>query len=234
MENSMRILMLFCLLLFNTPTAFATGDPKLSCSLLVVENAEDSSEGAKKVIETFYAGDPTKSQIKNWKRTRKWKEGVIVHRSFLAADGTQVLLSFNPANNTFRLFPMAPDTSTPVVKSNLKFPDPLANKNKYGNYNSEQREWAEEFTGVTIWSWGHDHPDGLDFYCGPESFHGLFDQEHPRTENFLRELFADRPSIQIAAAESFHEVPLKPGETIDQLKALIRDRLTQAGAQYQP
>lgn len=72
----------------------------------------------------------------------------------------------------------------------------------------------------------------VDFFCGViDSEHGGFDEEDDHQTPILEALFHDR-EVDIGAAECYHMISGRPGETIQQLRKLLRDRLSTIATKF--
>jgi hypothetical protein len=92
-------------------------------------------------------------------------------------------------------------------------------------------------TGRVLWSLGENQgteTDFIDFFCGAEASGGGLNYNYDtQVTPVLGELFKDHET-EIGAAEDYHYIWPNKGETVEQLQAVVKERLTTAGAVMVP
>lgn len=176
----------------------------------------DTTKAAKEALAAAFAGQGDGGEPGAWKRKSKFKQGEQVVRVFGTKGGLTATAVFNPdadePDEAMFVVPGATEQASPG-----KFPRPL----------------AKNFSGKTIFIWGDYGADGkLDFYCGPEDTEGRMDDGGDSvTGDTLEYIFKDH-EIEVAASENHHIITCNDGETLEELKKVVFERLVAAGGRY--
>lgn len=167
----------------------------------------DSTDECKKALIKHYGED------RKWKRTKKFNHGSEIARVFKDKNGAMVTVLLDPhADELDEIIRIEEVEAQSPVKG--KFTPPV----------------GKGFTGRVLFNFGENQePEEIDFFCGPEEGRGMSDQHSPITDKVIEEIFSDY-EIEVAAAENYHTIVPKAGETVEDLQRVVRTRLEAAGA----
>ena len=97
-----------------------------------------------------------------------------------------------------------------------------------GYLNSEVSDVV--FSEPTLWGFMDEVDDEwFPFFCGKDMGGYLDDQHNPELEKTLYKIFPDY-ELSAGDGESMHSIALKDGQSIEDIKKVISERLTKAGA----
>lgn len=172
----------------------------------------DSTEACKEALAKHYASTPGANDPKAWKRKKKLQQEHLITRVFECPKAkltASVIFDSEADEDPFY-----------VVEEEVTAPTPGKFSKVYG----------PDRTGEVYFSMGNIEPDYIDFYCGPQVKAGhLDDLNDPGLDKTLEELFKGY-DFELAAAENFHIIKPKSGQSVAELKDEIIKKIVGAGA----
>lgn len=164
---------------------------------------KDTTELCKQAIISKYP----QTKVEDWKRTAKLKEGGKVVRNFKHVKANLAISVIFDGN-----YMVTPMQATVPVSA---FP-PVVDR-------------FNDFSGRIVWGFGENcDSKEVDFYCGPETKGGYLSDGCDFTSEIYTKIFGRKGDYN--AAENYHIIYCKRGETMTDLKEFIRKALTAAGA----
>ena len=171
----------------------------------------DSTDACKEALADHYSSNPIAKDAKAWKRKKKLKEGEIITRVF-ECPAAKLLASV--------IFDRDSEEPLTVVEEEVK-------SRVKGTF---PKSYGKDRTGSAYFSMNNVESDYIDFYCGPQTRAGhLDDINDPGVDATMEELFKGY-DFELAAAENFHIIKPKAGQTIAELKEEVINKITGAGA----
>lgn len=178
----------------------------------------DTTEACKAALVTQF----TDTKPADWKRLKKFTQEGRVLRTFCNKTTAQeATVIFDEDNDDLEL----------EVCERLYQPSSVAGSPKGTGTAVKFHSPAGKYRSGNIYFalGGNQHGAEIDFYCGPESAEGaLDDQNDQETTDVLEALFPDYKA-EWDAAENYHVITLKPGQSIEELQNVLRERITAAG-----
>lgn len=175
----------------------------------------DSTGGCRGALAAHYSSNPKEADPKAWKRTGKFTQSGKIFRTFTCkATGKEATAIFDPSLDD------EPEEAIWIEDGTIApSGSPATFPKVYGKYRSGRVHFSINAVDDTI-----------SFYCGPETEEGRIDDlDDQGVVKVLENIFKDQ-DIEIAAAENYHMIKPKPGQSMADLKQLVLDRGTAAGA----
>lgn len=178
--------------------------------------ALNSTEGCRKALAEYFGDNPNEADPKVWKRTGKFTQSDKIFRTFICKDtGNEATVCFDPA------YDEDPEDAISCFKGAIK---------PSGSLTTFPEVYGKYWSGKVHFSINAAEDSELSFYCGPESNEGgLDDMDDPGISKVLETIFKDQ-DIELGAAENYHIIKPKAGQTLEELEKLVIERVTTAGA----